>query len=50
MVRDHKVRDMDSKGGSGFDDVSPVGVVMVKGSLVMRGAAVVPLEFGRGRL
>jgi hypothetical protein len=50
VVRDREVRDMGSKCGLGFDDVSPVGVVVVKKSLMMRGAAVVPFEFGRGRL
>ena len=50
MFRDHKVRDMSSKGGSRFDDLGPIRVVIVEGPLVVSWAAVMSFEFGGDRL
>ena len=50
MFRDHKVCDMSSEGGSRFDDLGPIRVVIVEGSLMMSWAAVVSFVFGTGRL
>ena len=50
MCWDHKVCDVGLEGGARFDDFGPVCVVIVEGSLVMGGAAVVAFKFGRGRL
>ena len=50
MCWDHKVCDVGLEGGARFDDFGPVCVVIVEGSLVVGGAAVVTFEFVRGRL
>ena len=46
MRGDQKVCDVGLEGGSRFDDLSPVRVVIVEGSLMMGWAAVVSFELG----
>ena len=46
MHWNHEVGDVGLESGARFDDLGPICVVIVEGSLVMCWAAVVTLEFG----
>ena len=46
MHWNHEVGDVGLESGARFDDLGPICVVIVEGSLVMGWAAVVTLEFG----
>ena len=50
MIRDHEVCNVGLERGAGFEDSIPVSVVMMEWALVVRRAAVVAFELGRGRL
>jgi hypothetical protein len=50
MVGDHKMCNVGSERGAGFEGSIPVSVVMMEWALVVRRAAVVAFELGRGRL
>jgi hypothetical protein len=50
MVGDHEMCNVGMKSGAGFEGSIPVGVVMMESAMVVRRAAAVAFELGRGRL